>query len=69
MNVRRLISPPVRDVATGHMIPVGPLIDDAVSWRNYRGMQAGRRYAIAKRVLSRRELRRHGLTNAAAESG
>ena len=64
MDVRRLMSPAVRDVATGHMIEVGPPLDDIESWKNYRYAQPERRYAVAKRVLSRRELRRHGISNA-----
>ncbi len=63
MNVGRLMTPPVRDVVTGTMIEVGPAIDDARSWDTYRRASPDRHYAMAKRVLSRRELRRHGLTN------
>jgi hypothetical protein len=62
--VGRLITPPVRDVASGDMIQVGPAIDDPQSWAAYRRARPDRRYATAKRVLSRRELRRHGLKNA-----
>jgi hypothetical protein len=65
MNVGRLITPPVRDVATGAMIEVGPQIDDARSWEIYRRAHPERRHATAKRALSRRELRRHGLSNSA----
>ena len=46
-------------------VPVGPEIDETNSWNAYRRTHPDRRYAIAKRTLSRRELRRHGLTNAA----
>ena len=63
MNVGRLITPPVRDVASGERIEVGPAIDDAQSWGAYRRERPDRRYATAKRVLSRHELRRHGLKN------
>ena len=63
-HVRRLVSPPVRDVATGALIAVGPAIDDLASWKHYRYEQPNRSYAVAKRVLSRRELRRHGISNA-----
>lgn len=63
MNVRRLMPPPVWDVVTKSMIAVGPPIDDPASWKNYRRAQPDRRYATAKRVLSRRELRQHGLSN------
>jgi len=64
LDVRRLVSPPVRDVATGDLIAVGPAIDDVGSWKRYRHERQDRRYAAAKRVLSRRELRRHGISNA-----
>jgi hypothetical protein len=63
MNVGRLITPPVWDVVTGAMIEAGPEIDDARSWEAHRQAHPDRRYAMAKRVLSRRELRRHGLSN------
>jgi hypothetical protein len=63
MNVGRLITPPVRDLASGARIEVGPAIDDAQSWEAYRRERSDRRYAVAKRVLSRRELRRYGLKN------
>ncbi len=63
MNVGRLMTPPVRDVVAGTLIEVGPSIDDARSWETYRRANPDRRYATAKRVLSRRELRHYGLTN------
>jgi hypothetical protein len=63
MKVRRLITPAVRDVATGVMIAAGPATDNDASWKSYRRVQPDRFYAITKRVLSRRELRRHGLSN------
>jgi hypothetical protein len=66
INVGRLITPPVRDVARGEMIEVGPVIDDAQGWAAYRRERPDRRYATAKRVLSRRELRRYGLKNSDA---
>jgi hypothetical protein len=52
-------------VVTGTMLAVGPQIDDAESWTIYRRSHPDSRYATAKRVLSRRELRRHGLRNSA----
>jgi hypothetical protein len=64
MDARRLVSPPVRDIATGELIAVGPAIDDVGSWKRYRYERPDRRYAVAKRALSRRELRRHGISNA-----
>jgi hypothetical protein len=63
LTVRRLATPAVRDVATNTLIEVGPAIDDPASWRAWRREHGDRRYAVAKRVLSRRELRRHGLHN------
>jgi hypothetical protein len=63
MNVRRLISPPVWDACCNAMIDVGPMFDDARSWNLYRRGQPDRRYTIAKRLLSRQELRRHGINN------
>jgi hypothetical protein len=66
MNVRRLASPPVWDVVMKRWVAIGPSIDDPSSWRNYRRVQPDRRYAVAKRMLSRRELRHHGLSNKAS---
>lgn len=69
MEVRRLVTPAVRDVATGAMIAAGPETDDEASRRSYRRGQPDRYYVIAKRVISRRELRRHRLSNAPADIG
>jgi hypothetical protein len=63
VTVRRLVSPPVLDAALGKAIPVGPSIDTTAAWRQYDCDHPGRRYARAKRQLSRTELRRHGLAN------
>jgi hypothetical protein len=63
MDVRRLASPAVRDVVTGNWVEAGPLIDTPDDWKAYRRAQPDRRYAIAKRTLSKHELRRHGLVN------
>ena len=63
LAVRRLVSPKVHDVTTGEWIAVGPEIDNTESWARYRRDRPQRVYAVAKRVLSRRELRRHGLSN------
>lgn len=68
ITVRRLVTPAVQDVVTGMPIDPGPAIDEAVAWQEFRRRQSDRRYAVAKRVLSRRELRRHGLRNAADEA-
>jgi len=61
--VRRLVSPKTFDLATRGWIAPGPEIDDLQSWALYRRDHPRRVYAVAKRVLSRRELRRHGLSN------
>jgi len=63
LTVRRLITPAVRDVVTKAMVEAGPAIDDEASWRAWRRAQPDRRHAVAKRMLSRRELRQHGLSN------
>jgi hypothetical protein len=47
----------------GLWIAVGPEVDDADDWARYRRDHPRRVYAIAKRVLSRSELRRFGLSN------
>ena len=65
--VRRLVTPAVWDVVAGALIEVGPAIDDPASWRKYRTAHPDRRYAVAKRVLSHQELRRHGVRNAAPQ--
>jgi hypothetical protein len=64
LMVRRLITPLVRDVVIKGMVETGPAIDDEASWRAWRRAHPDRRYAVAKRMLSRRELRQHGLNNA-----
>lgn len=61
--VRRLPTPAELDVVTNTMVDAGPLTDDPVAWQAYRRQHPDRRYAIAKRVLSRRELRLHGISN------
>jgi hypothetical protein len=63
LDVRRLITPTVRDVVTGKLAAAGPEIDDAENRESYQRAHPTRFYAIAKRVLSRRELRRYGLCN------
>lgn len=65
--VRRLTTPAVRDVVTNTMVEAGPLTDDPAAWQSYRRQYPHRHYATAKRVLSRRELRRHGISNLATE--
>lgn len=64
INVGRLVTPGVRDVVTGELIAVGPDIDDIKGWKRYRHEHPSRFYPVAKRTLSYRELRRHGVANA-----
>jgi hypothetical protein len=61
---RRLANGPVFDVARRAHIQLGPGVDNDTGWYWYRRDYPDRRYAVAKRQLSRRELRRHGLENA-----
>ena len=65
LTIRRLVTSAVRDAVTKSLIDVGPPVDDEPGWREYRRARPDRRYAVAKRALSRRELRRHGLSNLA----
>ncbi len=60
---RHLVSAPVWDAVEKKRIAVGPLVDTPKAWQAYRRGQPKRRYAVAKRTLSRRELQRHGLRN------
>lgn len=64
--IRRLVTPAVLDVVTGERINPGPETNDPESWAAYRLARPERRYAVSKRTLSRKELRQHGLSNAAA---
>jgi len=67
VDVRTLITPDVWDVLEKRFIPVGPKIDDEENWQEFRQNRSSTMYAVAKRTLSRRELRRNGLTNAPDE--
>jgi len=67
VDVRRLTTPDVWDVVEKQFIPVGPKFDDEKNWREYRRGHPSTTYAVAKRTLSNRELRRHGLTNASPD--
>jgi hypothetical protein len=60
-----LLTPAVRDVVSGEWIKAGPPRNTPSRWASYRWEHPGRRYAVAKRVLSRAELRRHSLANEA----
>ena len=60
---RRLTTPPVLDVVSGEYIHVGPGLDEPRAWQRYRADHPDRRYAVAKRRLSRAALRRHGLAD------
>lgn len=66
--VRRLMTPGCFDVVTGEAVLAGPELDNHQAWKDYRERNPDRRYAIAKRQLSRVELRRHGLVNDVAAS-
>lgn len=61
---RQLATPPVIDVVSGRSIPAGPRVDEAHERTVYRKDYPDRRYTIAKRQLSKAELRRYGLANA-----
>ena len=61
--VRQLVTPAILDVVTGAAVPCGPEVDDAVGRKRYAATNPQRVYATAKRQLSKRELRRHGLSN------
>jgi hypothetical protein len=69
LTVRRLVTAAVYDVVTKSMVEAGPPVDDGDGWRTWRRAHPNRRYAVAKRTLSRCELRRHGLDNAPEDSG
>jgi hypothetical protein len=64
LMVRRLVTPAIYDVVTKSMMEAGPPVDDEKGWRAWRLAHPDRRYAVAKRTLSRCELRQHGLDNA-----
>ena len=61
MTVRRLVTRSVIDCTTGRSIPAGPEIDEEPAWKEYRRSHPDRRYAVSKRQLSRKQLRRHGV--------
>jgi len=67
--VRRLTTPPVHDGVSGAVIAVGPEFDEPQAWSTYRRSHPVRWYAVAKRRLSRRELRRHGLEDRPLQAG
>lgn len=69
VRLHQLVTSAVHDAVTGQAIPAGPEVDDHQSWRRYRERHPERVYAIAKRQLSRGELRRHGLSNASNDVG
>jgi hypothetical protein len=62
--VRQLVTPAVHDVVSGEAVLAGPEIDEPLAWRVFREKQPELTYAISKRQLSRRELKRHSLVNA-----
>ena len=62
LTVRRLAGLAVRDVMTGRRpAKIDPEIGEQRAWAGYRRRHPGRRYAIARRPLSRAERRRRGL--------
>ena len=61
--VRQLVTPAVVDVVSGRPVRAGPELDDELSRRAYCKEHPDRTYAVAKRQLSKAELRRHGLSN------
>ena len=62
LTVRRLAGPALRDVVTSRRpAEIDPEIGEQRAWAEYRRRHPGRRYAIARRPLSRAERRRHGL--------
>jgi hypothetical protein len=67
MEVRRLVTPAVRDAISGAAVPAGPEIDDERGRAEYNRAYPDRRYAVSKRALSRAELKRHGLHNSPPE--
>jgi hypothetical protein len=69
ITVRRLIGPSVRDAVTGQPVEVGPEIDEARAWIEYRQRCPERRYAVSKRRLCKAELRRHGLHDQDPDAG
>lgn len=64
--VRQLATSAVFDVVTGQAVACGPEIDNAEGRKRYTAGRPTCTYAVAKRQLSSRELRRHGLTNGPA---
>ena len=61
--VRQLVTPAVMDAVTGQPVACGPELDDAEGRKRFAASNPSRVYPIAKRQLSKRELRRHGLVN------
>jgi hypothetical protein len=60
---RQLVTPGCYDVVTGEAALAGPELDEPRAWTLFRKANPTRTYAVAKRQLSARELRRHGLKN------
>ena len=61
--VRQIVTPAVHDAVTGAAVWAGPELDEPRAWDAYRKAHPRRLYAVAKRQVSRAELRRYGLTN------
>ncbi|MBA4793650.1 MAG: hypothetical protein H2041_08295 [Phenylobacterium sp.] len=62
-SLRQLVTPAVHDAVTGAAVCAGPELDEPRAWEAYRKAHTRRLYAVAKRQVSRAELRRYGLTN------
>lgn len=60
--VRKLISAPVFDVVKRELVSAGPPVDEESVRQRWQKETSGR-YAVAKRQLSTRMLRHHGLAN------
>jgi hypothetical protein len=63
--MRRSASQSLRDAATGQFVMIGPDIDEPRVWTEYCRRHPDRRYAVAKRRLSKMELRQRRLHNQA----
>lgn len=61
--VHQLITPAVQDIVTGRLVAAGPETDTVEGWKRFNREHPRRVYAVAKRQLCKRELRRFGLSN------
>jgi len=63
--VRRLAGPAVKDVVTGDAVPVGPAVDEPKARAEFDKTHPERMYAVGKRRLSGKVLRRYGIEDRA----